>query len=312
MKRIAALLSAVFLAILLCGCSAKQPYTDDGKIRVAATVFPAYDLARQVGGDNVTVDMICPSGESGHGYEPSPRELERISGCDIFLYIGGSDEYWAERLVESGALKDCAAIRLSDYALKLDGHEDEDEHHSHEEEELFDPHIWTSPSNMLSMLDAVSDAFCNADKENADIYTDNANDFSKRLKSLISDIKSAAQGADKPIIFADKFAFRYFTEEFGLKYMAAFASCDEHSEPGARTVARLIDTVKEEGIKAVYYFEFNSSKTADVISEETGAKAVMLYSCHTVSEDELDGGEDYISLMRKNLAALSPSLKGDV
>ncbi|MCH5325507.1 MAG: zinc ABC transporter substrate-binding protein [Eubacterium sp.] len=301
----------ILAAALLSGCSTKAESKDNnGKLKIVTTVFPAYDFARQIGGDNAEVDMLLSPGSDSHSYEPSPQDMLDIGGCDIFIYIGGSDEYWAEKITQS--LDGVLTVRLSDSAELL-WDEDEEEHgHDHDHaahEDLFDPHIWTSPSNALRMLDAIADAFCETDSDNAETYRQNSDAYAQQIQQLITDTEQAVNGAENgTLIFADKFAFRYFTHEFGLNYAAAFHSCDEHSEPGAKTVASLIDTVKEKQLPAVYYFEFNSDRTAKTIAEETGAQALMLYSCHTVSQAELDAGETYVSLMRKNLEQLKIGL----
>ncbi len=307
MKAVTAL--CLLVALLLVGCSARQnsPPTQNGGLRIVTSVFPAYDLAKQVCGDGADISMLVSPGEDSHSFEPSPRDMAKIENCDIFIYIGGSDEYWAEKAVSSAnAVK---AVRLSDSARLLFEDEEDGHEHEHSGGELFDPHIWTSPKNMLLMLDAVCEACCQADQAHADSYTAAAEKYAEELKQLDTDIRGAASSARyDTLIFADKFAFRYFTDEYGFKYAAAFPSCDEHSEPGAKTVASLIDTVKENSLPAVYYFKFNSPKVADTVASETGAKALMLYSCHTVSQEELDNNESYVSLMRKNLESIKKGL----
>lgn len=301
----------LILPLLLTGCLAyKRPKPQDGRLKIVTTVFPAYDFARQVAGDNAEITMLLSPGSSGHGFEPTPQQMLDIKSSDVFIYIGGSDERWAEDTVRSGGADDSVTVRLADSAKLLwDDGEDDHDHGDTPHEDLFDPHIWTSVKNAELMLSAVCDAICLADNDNAEYYLKNKEEYAKQLAALDNEIKQAAAKAQNDtLIFADKFAFRYFTDEYGLKYMAAFHSCDEHSEPGAKTVARLIDAVREKSIPAVYYFEFNSAKTAEVISEETGAKAVMLYSCHTVSKQELAAGETYVSLMNKNLEQLKTGL----
>jgi zinc transport system substrate-binding protein len=101
---------------------------------------------------------------------------------------------------------------------------------------------------------------------------------------------------------------RYFVEEYGLDYFAAFPGCADDTEPSARTVAFLIDKVRQEGIPAVFYIEFSNEKMADVICEDTGCRKLLFHSCHTVSKAELEGGVSYLQLMWGNVDALKEAL----
>ena len=110
------------------------------------------------------------------------------------------------------------------------------------------------------------------------------------------------------IIVADKFPFRYFADEYGLSYRAAFSGCSADTEPSAQTIAYLIDKVKEDHIPAIYYLELSSHSTARVIGEETGAKPLLLHSCHNVTRREFDQGVTYLQLMRRNVESLREGL----
>ena len=110
------------------------------------------------------------------------------------------------------------------------------------------------------------------------------------------------------MIFADRFPARYFVEEYGLDYFAAFPGCAEDTEPSARTVAYLIDRVREEQLPAVFYIEFSNEKMADQICEDTGCGKLLFHSCHNVSAEDLKNGTSYLELMRQNVSALKEAL----
>ena len=110
------------------------------------------------------------------------------------------------------------------------------------------------------------------------------------------------------LIFADRFPVRYFVEEYGLDYYAAFPGCADDTEPSARTVAFLIDKVRDEDIPAVLFIEFSNEKMADVICEDTGCEKLLFHSCHNVSADQLKAGTSYLELMRGNLESLKEAL----
>lgn len=136
------------------------------------------------------------------------------------------------------------------------------------------------------------------------------------LSTYLADLKeldaafeeTVANGKRDLIVFGDRFPFRYFAHDYHLRYDAAFPGCSEDSEPSVRTVISLVDTIRAEQIPVIFYIEFSSRKTADVLAEETGAKELLFHSCHNVSAEELDAGATYLSLMWNNVAALKEAL----
>ncbi len=287
---------------------------EDGKLSIISTVFPPYDFAKQITGDKANLEILLPPGNETHTYEPSPSDIIAIQNCDIFLYIGGENELWADKILSSADTSGIKIVKLIDTVTLLseeDEHEEHeaDEHDGHEHE--YDQHIWTSPANAKIMLNAICDAICEVDGENADYYKKNKDSYESEITALQNDIKTAVDNAkNKTVIFGDRFPFRYFADEFGLDCYAAFPSCSDESEPSAATVTMLIDKIKELDIPVVYYLEFSSRKVADTLCEQTGAQSLMLHSCHNVSKDDLDGGATYVSLMRQNLENLKICLNG--
>lgn len=112
----------------------------------------------------------------------------------------------------------------------------------------------------------------------------------------------------KTILFGDRFPFRYFADEYGLSYYAAFTGCSTESEASAATVAFLTDKVKEEQIPVVFTIELSNGKIADSICEATGAKKMTLYSCHNVTKEQMENGATYLSMMMENVDSLRAAL----
>ena len=114
--------------------------------------------------------------------------------------------------------------------------------------------------------------------------------------------------ARKTIVFADRFPVRYFVEEFGLRYYAAFPGCSAETEPSAATIAALIDHVRAEHIPVVFYIEMSNQQMADTVCEATGAKKLLFHTCHNVTKAEFESGATYLSLMQNNVLALKEAL----
>lgn len=316
-KKLTAALLSLALLFTATACSSKNSESenkpDSGKISIVSTIFPPYDFAKHIAGENAELKILLPPGNESHTYEPSPSDIIAIQECDVFLYIGGENEQWAEKLLGNADSSEVKAVKLIDTVDLIYEDEGEEksgtEHEGHHHE--YDQHIWTSPANSILMLDAICDAICEADSENAEKYKANRDSYKAEITALQSDIKSAADSAaNKTVIFADRFPFRYFADEFGLECYAAFNSCSDESEPSAVAVTSLIEKIKSQSIPVVYYLEFSSKKVADTLCSQTGAQALMLHSCHNVSKEDLDNGETYVSLMRKNLENLKICFAG--
>lgn len=313
-RKLLAVITAAATVLSLCACSSESGYSnsDSGKLKIISTVFPPYDLARQIAGDNAEISILLPPGSEIHNYEPSAKDMIAIRNCDIFLYIGGENEQWAEKLINSNDTENVTAVKLIDYVPTLSEDEDEHDHdHDHEHEHETDEHIWTSPKNAQLMLSAVYDAICKVDPSDKQTYTKNKNAYAKQLSDLDNAYRSAIDNAkNKTIVLADKFPFRYLAHEYGLEFSAAFAACSDESEPGVSTMIKLTKTIKENNIPAVYYLEFSSTKIADTLCDETGATKLMLHSCHNVSKQDIENNVSYVDLMKQNLENLKLTLNG--
>ena len=317
-RKLLALITAVTLVLGLCACSSESSYfeSDSTKLKIISTVFPPYDLAKHIAGDNAEIKILLPPGSEAHTYEPTAKEIIAIQNCDIFLYIGAENEQWADKLINSNDTSKVKIVKLIDCVPTLseedeEEHEDEHKHHDHDHEHEIDEHIWTSPKNARLMLSAVYNAICEVDPKNSKTYTENKDAYDEQLADLDNDYKTAVDNAkNKTIVLADKFPFRYLAHEYGLDCYAAFSSCSDESEPSVSTMIKLTKRIKENNVPVVFYLEFSSTKIADTLCDETGATKLMLHSCHNVSKQDIENNVSYVDLMKQNLENLKVALNG--
>lgn len=190
------------------------------------------------------------------------------------------------------------------HAHEADDHDYVD-HDGHEEEIEYDEHIWTSPVNAMKLVDVIGDTLAEADPAHADTYHQGAENYKKELEEIDAGFREVCANRKRNmIVMGDKFPFRYLADEYQLDYRAAFSGCSSDTEPSAKTIAYLIDKVKEEQIPAVYYLELSSHRVAEIIGEETGAEPLLLHSCHNVTRAQFDAGITYAGLMRQNIENL--------
>ena len=324
--------------------SSQNAAAGDGRLQVAATIFPYYDFLRQIGGDRIGLQLVVPAGMDSHSFEPTPADMIAMQEADILVCNGGAMEQWVSQVLSSLDTGDRKVLTMMDYVdvveeELVEGMEDVDHghDHSHEEDEaydhsregdpdvggqaVFDPedghaleiaydeHIWTSPVNAITIVEILCDALSQADPENREYFEANAAAYTQELADLDARFRRIVEnGKRRMFVVADKFPLRYFADTYGLSYRAAFSGCSTDTEPSAKTIAYLIDQVREQEIPAVYYLELSSHRTAEIIGEETGAASLLFHSCHNVTRREFDGGVSYLQLMNQNAVNLEIGL----
>lgn len=318
MKKLLSLIVCTVMAMnVFCACqndTAPNNEISDGKLSIVTTIFPPYDFTRQVGGDNVDITMLLKPGTESHNYDPTPQDIIKIQNCDLFIYTGGESDEWVNEILSSSDSKPNKVIALMDCVdtvqqETVEGMDDEHNHDEDEHEIEYDEHVWTSPKNAIIISKKISETLCELNPENKKEYEQNTTDYSTKLSMLDSKIQTIVDNAErKTIVFGDRFPLRYFADEYGLKYYAAFPGCSSETEPSAATISYLIDKVKIESIPVVFYIEFSNGKVADTICESTSAKKLQFTSCHNVTQEEFDSGITYIDLMNNNAKNLEEAL----
>ncbi|MCL1813182.1 MAG: metal ABC transporter substrate-binding protein [Treponema sp.] len=319
MKKIFLILIVLTLVSGVIACSKNEnavTRNQDGKINVTTTNFPPYDFVRQIagnvgtGGSRVNLTMLLPPGSESHSFEPSPRDIITIQNSDIFIYGGGESDKWIDRILQSmdtGNIKILAMMDAVEAVEEeiVEGMEDDDD----DEEAAYDEHVWTSPQNAVLIVEAITGLLCESDPTNAGFFRENAAAYIKELKQLDTAFAEAVSGAKRnTIVFADRFPFRYFADAYGLNYFAAFPGCSTETEPSAATVAFLINKIRDEKIPVVFHIELSNERMANTISEETGAKKLLLHSCHNITKRDFDAGLGYLTIQRNNIINLREAL----
>ena len=279
------LITLILIVFCLTGCANHNQEKD--KITIVASNFPAYDFARQIAGNNANISLLLPPGAESHSFEPTPKDIITIQTSDLFICNGGESEAWVNSLTETLDVENI--IQMTAYS------------ENHYTDKGYDEHVWCSPVNSIAISQAIYEELCIIDPDNINTYTENYSNYVKELTNLDLVFKDIINNSKTPtVVFADRFPAKYFTEEYNLNYFSAFPGCSEEAEPSAAVVASLIEKVRSEKIKGVFYIEFSNQKIADIICEETGCEKYLFHSCHNISKEEFNSGETYVSIMTKN------------
>ncbi len=304
----------ICMIIGLNGCM-KLESKDNEKLSVVTTIFASYDFAKQIAGDNAEVTMLLKPGAEAHTYEPTPKDIITIQQCDVFIYVGGENDEWVNDILDSLDTSKMKIVKLLD-CVKLyeeeviEGMEEEHgEHDEAEDETEWDEHVWTSPVNAVTICESLETVFSELDEDNSSEYKDNLKNYTQELKDLDEQFKEVVKnGKRNTIIFGDRFPLRYFVEEYGIEYFAAFPGCAAQSEASASTIAFLINKVKDNEIPVVFKIELSNGNIADSIASDSGAKVLTFNTCHNVTKENFDKGATYISLMKENVEVLKEAL----
>ncbi len=296
-KRLLAL-TTIFIVFFTCSCQKKNLTEQKEKLSVVTTIFPLYDFAKAVAGDDAEIILLTQPGVDSHSFEPKSTDMIKISECDIFVYTGKHMEIWAEKLISSVATENSVICDTSK-GIELEYKENHSHNHS------VDPHIWTGIKNAEIMVKNICDAFCKADEKNSGKYQKNTEEYIKELQNLDNEFKTAfSEIEDKTLVFTSRFPFYYFAKAYNINYLSAFDSCNAETEPDIKSMASLIERIKKENIKTVFYTELSDKKITDAVTTQTGATAKLFHSCHNVTKEEFEKNETYLSLMKNNLKAL--------
>ena len=339
MKRIFPLFLALTVAVsLLAGCgiknAAESGESESDKLRVVATIFPGYDWVRQIMGDRAAaadLTMLLDNGVDLHSYQPTTDDIIKVFDCDLFIYVGGESDGWAENALKTAANKDIKVVSLlevldervkaeeivegmqdADHAHAHDHEHDHEHEHGHDHEEEADEHVWLSLKNAAVLVGAISDALQELDPDNKGIYATNAAAYIEKLSALDSAYQSAVGGAArKTVLFGDRFPFRYLVDDYGLSYYAAFAGCSAESEASFETVSFLAKKVDELGLPCVLTIEGKNHKLAETIVQSTAGKnqkVLTMDSMQSMTSEDVANGTTYLSVMEQNLSVLKEAL----
>lgn len=300
----AALTAAVIFLSAGCG---ELPEKRSGSLHVLCTVFPLYDWARNIAGNTAEVSLLNENGADMHSYQPTAADIVRLHSCDILIYTGGESEKWVAEVIKQSDNKNLKALNLIELLGDKAVTEREEVAERRENGDETDEHIWLSLKNAEILTDKIAAALSGADNKNKDIYKTNAAKYAERLAALDKEYTEALKNAKhKAMIFADRFPFRYFTEDYGLDYYAAFPGCSAETEASFETVIFLAKKADENG-DCIFITETSNGDIAKAVNRNTAKrnkKILTLDSMQSVNKKDIKNGLTYISVMQKNLETL--------
>ena len=324
MKKISfLLLFALAFSVVFSGCTPQQTEksTEQSEnLKVVCTIFPAYDWAREVLGEeaqHVQLTQLISNGVDMHSYQPTTDDIIRISNCDVFIYVGGPSDSWVKAALAQAQNQKMVVVNLMEVLgdstkteEAVEGMQPEEE--SGDDAPEADEHVWLSLKNAQLFTAAIRDALQKADPGPAAVYSENAAAYMEKLAQLDEEYtKTVSEAPRKTILVCDRFPFRYLADDYGISYFAAFPGCSAETEASFETVAFLAKKADELSLQSVITTESGSQKIAKTVIANTTAKnlrILSLDSMQSVTKEDVQNGVTYLSVMQKNLQVLHEAL----
>lgn len=305
------------------------------KISIVCTTFPQYDWVREIIGQNegqFDVTLLLDSGIDLHSYQPTVEDISKISSADIFIYVGGESDDWAEAVLKEATNRNIQTINMLEAlgdAVKTEemvegmqesghhhheesehNHEEEHDEHAHETE--YDEHVWLSLKNAKLLVQVISDQIAHADAEHAESYTTNTMHYLQELEELDKQYAQMVTSAKyDTLLFGDRFPFRYLVDDYHLNYYAAFSGCSAETEASFETITFLSQKADELNLHSILVLENTNTEIAETIKQNTAQKnqtILSLNSIQSVDKTDIENSFTYLKAMQENLEVLTKAL----
>lgn len=319
MKKLIKLIAMVIM--LLSGTNAFAA----SKKSIVCVTYPEYDWVMNILGEQIAafdVILLQNNGTDLHSYQPSVKDIARISSSDLFIYVGGESDKWVEKIISNSRNKNQIVVNmmeaLGDKVREeeiVEGMqaEEDDEESEDEAEAEYDEHIWLSLKNAIVLTNIISKKIQRLDSANNQLYKKNTENYVSQLSALDEEyIKTISTSNKKTILFGDRYPFRYLSDDYGMKYYAAFLGCSAESEASFETIIFLAKKVDDLDLDAVLTIEKSDKKIAKTIVANTKSKNQQIFeldSMQSITQNDIKNGRTYLSAMKNNLQVLKASLK---
>ncbi|WP_342478514.1 zinc ABC transporter substrate-binding protein [Paenibacillus sp. FSL H7-0350] len=315
------LLAAVLLLTLsLAACGPKSNGSIiEGKVNVITTFYPIYEFTAEIGGDEANVINLLPVGVEPHDWTPRSQDIISTSKAQLFLYNGAGLEGWVPNFLKSldGDSK-TKAVEVSQGVKLITTDEDDGHDHGHEGEEAeadghgdslhTDPHTWVSPKSALVMAKNIKESLQAVDPAHTAGYEERYLKLVDRLNALdLKFTEELGKLPNKEIVVSHQ-AFSYLARDYGLSQHAIMGLSPD-AEPRGQDLVKLAALVKAEGIRYIFFEELVSDKLAKTLASETGVSTMVLNPVEGLTEAQQKNGDNYFTLMEKNLQNLILALQ---
>ncbi|CAM2811961.1 metal ABC transporter substrate-binding protein [Paenibacillus sediminis] len=309
-KILFALLCVIFI-VAGCANQSSNGKIVEGKVNVVTTFYPIYEFAKQIGGENANVINLLPTGVEPHDWTPKSQDMMNTSKAQLFLYNGAGLEGWVPDFLQ-GLNKNSKvkSVQVSKGINLITTEEVDDHDHGNADHSNthIDPHTWVSPKSAMIMADNIKNSYVEVDPSHKQQYEARYQELVSKLKALDQKYETELAKVTRKDIVVSHQAFGYLCRDYGLTQHAIMGLSPD-AEPRAQDLVQLAKTVKQDNIKYIFFEQLVSDKLAKTLANETGVKTLVLNPVEGLTKEQVKAGEDYFSIMDKNLQNLLLALQ---
>lgn len=304
MRNLLILVAALVISMNFSACGNEKHV--ENKISVVTTIFPAYDWAKNIIGDENGFDLtlIGGSGVDLHSFQPSANDIAQISACDVLICVGGDSDSWIFDAIKHSTNKNLVVIKLIDVLGDKIKPEDAHEHENHGE---IDEHVWLSLKNAQILCENIADVLIKVDSSHEKALQTNFNAYKAKISALEDEYQTTiAASPVKTLVFGDRFPFKYLCDDYNLQHFAAFSGCSAETETSFATIKALADKIDELNLHFVLKIDGSTHKIAETVISNTKTKDQTILTLDSMQSAGKNA--NYLDIMAKNLEILREAL----
>ena len=291
----------LFLILLLFFTGCSKSHQKHSNVSVVTTTYAIYDAAKYIGGKDVNVSMLIPPGREIHTFEPTPQDIIKLKKADLIFYNGAGLEPWSKRF-DFGA----KGVDLSRYVQLRKFEEDHHDHHTLHSD--YDPHYWLDFDNMKRVAEVIAQKLGEKEPAKKSLFAKRAKEYEHMLDDLDAAYKRGLGSCKKDTIFVNHNAYGYLAARYGFG-VHSLVGLSPDAEPDPKTVQKILEEIRKEGVEFIFYEPFENSAVLDSIAKDADAKTIPLQPLGNITAKEAAQHLGYKEIMLENLHKLSKGLE---
>lgn len=306
-------------------------FVDVTSILPAGADAHTYEPTSRMMVDIAESDLFIYTSDEFEAYASSIKEaignekvkiIEATTGLDMMDYTHDHDDEYNEDHDHAHEDDDHDHAHVDEDHHYDHDHEDEDHHHDHDHDHEdedhedddhghshgdYDPHVWISPTLSIDLAENIKEALVELMPEQAEVFEENYVDLVERLEELDSKFHSMVEQFENRSILVTHAAYGYWERDYEIEQIA-ITGLSPSDEPSQQQLVNIMETVEELDIQYLLFEQNVEPRVATVIQEEAGLESLQLHNLEVLTEEDIEAGEDYFSLMERNISVLETAL----
>lgn len=310
------------------------------KLQIYTTIYPIQYFTERIGGDYVSTKNLVPPGADAHNVEVTTKTMIEVAEGDAFIYTGSGVEGFADAIIDSLKNEDVTIVNSTEKVSFIDAlekhvhnqqeehdeehhseetaeehesNEDHEEHESHDEHQGHnhtsdkDPHVWLDPIRCITMAENIKNALVELKPEQKQEFEENFSMLKTELEELDKEFKSMVDNSKTKTFVVSHSAYGYWQDVYGLEQIG-INGLSPTNEPSQKQLSAIIDLVRENDLKYVFFEQNLQNKVAEIVQNETGTEALSLHNLEAITLENIKNSEDYFDIMKENIQVLEQAL----